>query len=194
MFAGKSEELDLRLNRYPYARKEVILLRPERDTREKRTHSVSIFNGKEIVAPIDVNLEKLREILDLDKEAPALESLDVIGIDEGNFFDNTLIKLCDDLVLMGKIVIVAGLDLTFAKEGYGPMPQLMLDAEVVDRLTAVCSVCGSPYANRTQRLVNGEPASKKSPRDIVGDEIARETEEGAVTYKARCRKHYVQPK
>lgn len=189
MFSGKSEELVLRLSRYPYADKRVAFLRPERDTRGKQTHSGKLFDGKEVIVPTNVNLKTLTQILGEEQ----LEALDVIGIDEGNFFDDTLVQLCDDLVNLGKIVIVAGLDLTFAEEGYGPMPQLILRAEVVDKLTAVCSVCGSPYANRTQRLIDGKPASKESPRDIVGDETARETPQGVVTYEARCRKCYVPP-
>ncbi len=190
MFAGKSEELALRLSRYPHAGKRVILLRPERDTRGKQTHSGKLFDGKEVIVPTNITLEVLMQILG-EKQ---LKILDVIGIDEGNFFDNSLVQLCNDLVKLGKIIIVAGLDLTFAEEGYGPMPKLMLLAEVVDKLTAVCSVCGSPYANRTQRLVDGKPASKESPRDIVGDETARKTPQGIITYEARCRKCYVPPR
>jgi len=101
----------------------------------------------------------------------------VVAIDEGQFFDEDLVDLCTSLAKRGVRVIVAGLDMDFRGEPFGPMPQLMARAERVDKLQAICVVCGGP-ASHTQRLINGQPAAYDDPVILVGaDEV----------YEARCR-------
>ena len=113
-----------------------------------------------------------KEILDL--LAP---DTTVVGIDEAQFFDPEIIPIAQELADHGKRVIVAGLDTDFRGEPFGPMPTLMAKAEVVDKLHAICMVCGEA-ASRTQRLVNGKPANYDDPVVIVG---------AAELYEARCR-------
>jgi thymidine kinase len=107
----------------------------------------------------------------------------VIGIDEAQFLDNDIVPLVDSLADKGIRVIVAGLDLNFKGEPFGCMPVLMARAEQVDKLQAICMVCGEP-ASRTQRLVNGKPARFNDPVIIVG---------ASEMYEARCRKHHDVP-
>jgi len=109
-----------------------------------------------------------------------LDAADVVAFDEGNFFSERLPDLCERLVATGKRVIVAGLDLTFAGEPFGPMPRLMSLADRVDKLQAVCIKCGG-VATRSQRLVDGQPAPTDGPVIQIG---------GAETYEARCRSCY----
>ena len=122
-------------------------------------------------------MEKLIEIVGAD----ALAEAAVIAFDEGNFFTDRLTDLCQDLVAMGKRVIVAGLDLTFAEEPFGPMGPLMSLADRVDKLQAVCVQCGG-VATRSQRLIDGVPAPTDGPVIQVG---------GVGSYEARCRNCYV---
>jgi thymidine kinase len=108
----------------------------------------------------------------------------VIAIDEVQFLDAGIVKLCSDLAVRGRRVILAGIDTDFRGEPFGPMPQLLCVAEVVDKLHAICVLCGSP-ASRNQRLINGKPAAYDSPIVMVG---------GAEAYEARCRAcHSVAP-
>ena len=100
----------------------------------------------------------------------------VEAIDEAQFFDKGIVELCKRLAVRGVRVIVAGLDLDFKGEPFGPVPRLMAEAEMVDKLQAICVVCGAP-ASRTQRLINGEPAGYDDPVIMVG---AKEN------YEARC--------
>jgi thymidine kinase len=118
-----------------------------------------------------------------------LEKADVIAFDEANFSSQLLVDLCEQLVDMKKRVIVAGLDQTFAGDPYGPMGDLMTIADEVNKVHAVCVVCGG-LATKSQRLINGKPATKDSPQDIVGDNKAKKTDQGIVTYEARCRACY----
>ena len=104
----------------------------------------------------------------------------MVAFDEGNFFSERLPSLCEELVERGKRVLVAGLDLTFAGEPFGPMPTLLALADQVDKLEAVCVKCGRP-ATRSQRLVDGRPASASGPVIQVG---------GLGSYEARCRTCY----
>ena len=103
--------------------------------------------------------------------------VDVVAVDEGQFFDLAIPGVCNVLASRGTRVIVAGLDTDFRGEPFGPMPQLMAEAEKVDKLQAICVVCGAP-ASRTQRLINGVPASFNDPVIFVGASEA---------YEARCR-------
>ena len=110
--------------------------------------------------------------------------VDVVGIDEAQFFDNNIISIAQKLADEGIRVIVAGLDTDFRGEPFGSMPEIMARADKVDKLQAICMVCGEP-AGRTQRLVNGRPAKYNDPIVIVG---------AAEMYEARCRKHHEVPK
>ena len=114
----------------------------------------------------------------------AIESATVVAFDEGNFFSSKLPALCEELVEMGKRVIVAGLDMDFRGEPFGCVPVLMAKADKVDKLQAICMVCGKP-AGRTQRLVDGKPAYYGDPIVIVG---------ASEMYEARCRAHHQVPR
>ena len=107
----------------------------------------------------------------------------MVAVDEGQFFDLSLVTVCSLLADRGKRVIVAGLDMDFRGMPFGPMPQLMAVADVLDKLTALCVVCGEP-ASFTQRLIDGEPAKYDDPLILVGS-----TE----TYESRCRLHHMMP-
>ena len=179
MFSGKTEELIRRLERVRIARGEILLFKPTIDNRYSTT-SVMTHYGREFAAhllpPGEETMESLERIVGRD----AVEKATVIAFDEGNFFSQRLPDLCEDLVERGKRVIVAGLDLTFAGEPFGPMPTLLALADRVDKLEAVCVKCGRP-ATRSQRLVNGRPASTDGPVIQVG---------GLGSYEARCRDCY----
>jgi thymidine kinase len=114
-----------------------------------------------------------RQILDI-----LPEETNVVAIDEVQFFDEGIIDVCNHLADRGKRLIVAGLDLDFRGEPFGPMPRLMTIAEHVDKLHAICVVCGAP-ASRTQRLLNGQPTRYDDPVILVG---------GSESYEARCRR------
>ncbi len=174
MFCGKTEELIRRLRRAIIARKKVQVFKPAIDNRYtvEKVHSHA---GMEIDAvPID-------DINDIYKYLE--DDTDVIGIDEAQFFSPDIVTVAEDLVNRGKRLIFAGLDTDFRGEPFGSMPILMAKAERVDKLNAICMVCGEP-ACRTQRLVNGKPANYDDPLVIVGT---------SEMYEARCRKHHEVP-
>ncbi len=179
MFSGKTEELIRRLERVRIARGEILLFKPTIDDRYSTT-SVMTHYGREFaahrLAPGDESVEAVERAVG----RAAIERAAVIAFDEGNFFSQRLPGLCEDLVDLGKRVIVAGLDLTFAGEPFGPMPILLALADRVDKLEAVCVKCGGS-ATRSQRLVDGRPASVDGPVIQVG---------GLGSYEARCRGCY----
>jgi len=175
MFCGKTDELIRRLRRATIARQKVQVFKPAIDGRyslEKVTsHAGSDFDATPLATS--------KEIL------PRLEAdTTVVAIDEAQFFDDDIIKVVEKLAEQGLRVIVAGLDLNFKGEPFGCMPVLMARAERVDKLQAICMVCGEP-ASRTQRLVNGKPARYDDPVIIVG---------ASELYEARCRKHHEVPR
>lgn len=175
MFCGKTDELIRRLRRATIARQKVQVFKPAIDGRyslEKVTsHAGSEFAATPLASSKEV-LENLEEVTT------------VVAIDEAQFFDENIINVVDELAERGLRVIVAGLDLNFKGEPFGCMPVLMARAEHVDKLQAICMVCGEP-ASRTQRLVNGKPARYDDPVIIVG---------AAELYEARCRKHHEVPR
>jgi len=174
MFCGKTEELIRRLRRAIIAKRNVQVFKPAIDNRYvvEKVHSHA---GIEIDAiPID-------DITDIYKHLK--EDTNVIGIDEAQFFSDKIIEVGEDLVNRGIRVIFAGLDTDFRGEPFGAMPMLMARAERVDKLNAICMVCGGP-ASRTQRLVDGKPANYNDPLVIVGT---------SEMYEARCRKHHIVP-
>jgi len=175
MFSGKTEELIRRLKRAHYAKQKTQVFKPILDDRYHR-NNVSSHAGIQIDAVAVESVEDIAAQLEDDTE--------VIAIDEVQFFGWEIVEFCDKLANMGKRVILAGLDMDFRGEPFGPMPVLMAQAEAVDKLQAICMVCGAP-ASRTQRLVNGQPAPYDAPIILVGTEEA---------YQARCRRCHTVPK
>jgi len=168
MFSGKTEELIRRVRRAQIARQKVQVFKHSLDVRYA-AREVASHNGLQLEAVPVENSAQLRALI--------VPETTVVAIDEGQFFDEGLVPLCEELADRGLRVIVAGLDLDFRGEPFGPMPQLMARAERVDKLQAICVVCGGP-ASRTQRLINGQPAAYDDPVIMVGaDEV----------YQARCR-------
>ncbi|WP_341468964.1 thymidine kinase [Candidatus Chlorohelix allophototropha] len=175
MFSGKTEELIRRIKRATIARQLVQVFKPALDNRyseeQVASHAGSFFNA----IPVS-NVAQMRQLLNLEA--------DVIGVDEAQFFDSDIVAFCREVANAGRRVIVAGLDLDFRGEPFGPMPYLMAEAEQVDKLHAICLVCGAP-ASRTQRLINGQPASYNDPIILVG---------ATENYEARCRRHQIVPR
>ena len=180
MFSGKTEELIRRLERVRIARGNVLLFKATIDNRYGERAVVTHYGRGFEAHPIEAGRESL-EALIAAAGAEAVHGSTVVAFDEGNFFTDRLPLLCEDLVSRGKRVIVAGLDLTFAGEPFGPMPTLMALADQVDKLHAVCVCCGG-VATRSQRLVDGQPAPADDPVIRVG---------GIGAYEARCRDCYV---
>ncbi|MDZ7359992.1 MAG: thymidine kinase [candidate division KSB1 bacterium] len=167
MFSGKTEELIRRLRRAEIARQKVAIFKPAIDERYSNDHIVSHNEQKLPSFPV----RSAREILQKSDEAQ------VIGIDEGQFFDADLVEICNELAEQGKRVIVAGLDMDYRGKPFEPMPQLMAIAEQVTKTQAVCMQCGEP-ASYTQRLTDAKE------RVVVG---------AKGMYEARCRKCYEPP-
>ena len=174
MFCGKTDELIRRLRRATIARQKVQVFKPAIDNRYA-VEKVTSHAGSELAAIPVPSSNAILEKLDSDTT--------VVGIDEAQFFDGDIVPLTKRLADHGIRVIVAGLDTDFRGEPFGPMPILMAKAEIVDKLNAICMVCGE-HASRTQRLVNGQPARYDDPVVIVG---------AAELYEARCRKHHIVP-
>ena len=174
MFCGKSEELIRRSRRAVIAKQELQVFKPSIDDRYSVLH-VTSHSGQNIEA---LAISKAHEILD--NLSPTTT---VVAIDEIQFFDSEIVNIVQQLAAHGIRVIVAGLDMDFRGEPFGPMPQLLSIAEDVTKLHAICVVCGED-ACRTQRLVNGEPARYDDPIIMVGAQEA---------YEARCRKHHQVP-
>jgi len=145
MFSGKSEELIRRLKRAQIARLRIASFKPEIDMRYQ-PDAISSHSAQTIRAVAVRDVNRLRAVI-----FPALDTVDVVGIDEAQFFDELLVGLAMELVEAGKRVVLAGLDTTFAGEPFAPMPALMAIADEVVKLSAVCMVCGAP-AIHTQRL------------------------------------------
>jgi len=175
MFSGKTEELIRRLRRAVIAKQQVQVFKPMID---KRYHveKVTSHNGAVFEA---VPVQSARHILDqIDPDTT------VIAIDEVQFFEPEIVEIANQLADQGKRVICAGLDMDFRGEPFGSMPDLIAQAEHVDKLHAICVVCRED-ASRTQRLIDGNPAAYDDPIVLVG---------AAEVYEARCRKcHQVLP-
>jgi len=175
MFSGKTEELIRRVRRAQIARQKVQVFKPRLDDR---------YQFERVASHTGMHLDAI--VVGGAREIPPLVAPDttVVVIDEGQFFDWTIADVCDFLADNGRRVIIAGLDLDFRGEPFGPMPLLMAQAERVDKLQAICVICGAP-ASRTQRLINGQPASYDDPVIMVGAEEV---------YEARCRHCHQVPK
>jgi thymidine kinase len=175
MFSGKTDELIRRLRRATIARQKVQVFKPAIDIRYA-VEKVTSHAGSDYAA---LPVSSSAEILDrLDRDTT------VVGVDEAQFFDDQIVSIVSRLADKGMRVIVAGLDTDFRGEPFGPMPVLMAQAEKVDKLQAICMVCGEA-ACRTQRLVNGKPARYDDPVVIVG---------ASEMYEARCRIHHEVPR
>lgn len=175
MFSGKTEELIRRIKRANIARKRVQVFKPKIDNRYSEDE-VASHAGMRSRAELVSNSEEIASLL--------LDETEVVAIDEVQFLDAGVVALCEQLAAAGKRVIVAGLDQDFRGEPFGPIPTLMAKAETVDKLHAICVVCGAG-ASRTQRLINGRPASYHDPVIMVG---------AYERYEARCRHHHEVPR
>lgn len=174
MFSGKTEELMRRLKRAEYAQQHVITIKHHIDKRKNQEATCIISHeGRErfafAVGQNTISLDKILELAD--------EQVDVIGIDEVQFFTPEIVQIICKLIDAGKRVIVAGLDLDFRGEPFGIMPILMSIADEVVKLKAICVQCGQD-AHYTQRLIDGRPARYADPVILVGAEEL---------YEARCR-------
>ena len=168
MFCGKTEELIRRLRRATIAKQKVVVFKPIIDDRYA-FNKVTSHSGADFEA---VPINHSSEIYDLLKD-----DVNVVGIDEAQFFDVGIVDVAQTLADKGLRVIVTGLDTDFRGEPFACMPEMIVKADKVDKLEAICMRCGEP-ATRTQRLVNGAPANYNDPVVIVG---------AAEMYEARCR-------
>ena len=165
MFSGKSEELIRRLRRAQIARQRVQIFKPSFDNR---------FSDSEIVSHSDMRIQGVNVGNSAELMRLIHADTDVVGIDEAQFFDSDLPAACTELAGRGTRVVVAGLDQDFARRPFGPMPELLALAELVDKMHAVCMRCGAP-AHYSQRIAGGGDQVQ------VGDVEA---------YEARCRRCY----
>lgn len=162
MFSGKTEELIRRVRRAQYARQPVAVFKPAIDRRYS-DDSVGSHSGHRLRS---FQVSRAAEI------PPLVGDAQVVGVDEAQFFDADLVRVCGDLADAGRRVVVAGLDLDYQGRPFGPMPELLATAEYIDKMLAICVVCGNP-ADRTQRIVDRDALV------LVGENDA---------YEARCRR------
>ncbi len=168
MFAGKTEELIRRIKTLQYGKKNIKVFKPRIDDRYSKTEIAS-HSGYRVEC---ICIDNAKDILN------HLEgNEDVIAVDEVQFLEKDIVLIADQLADMGKRVILAGLDRDFKGEAFGCMSDLLIRAEFITKLSAVCVVCGAP-ATRTQRIINGNPASYNDPVVLVG---------ASESYEPRCR-------
>ena len=175
MFCGKTEETIRRLRRATIAKQKVQVFKPKIDNRYAEEKVTSHVGNNFSALPIDSAADIYPNLR---------PDTTVVAIDEAQFFDAAIVSIVQELAEKGIRVIVAGLDMDFRGEPFGPMPILISQAENVDKLHAICVVCGEE-ASRTQRLVDGLPARFNDPVVIVG---------ASELYEARCRKHHEVPR
>jgi thymidine kinase len=168
MFCGKTEELLRRVRRAVIARQRIQVFKPAIDSRyglgRVASHNGLAWDSEAVSSSSEI-LERLQP------------DTTIVAIDEVQFFDEGVADVCNQLAQRGLRVICAGLDLDFRGEPFGPMPRLMAQAELLDKLHAICVVCGAP-ASRTQRLIDGQPARFSEPVIVIG---------ASEKYEARCR-------
>jgi len=174
MFSGKSDELIGRIRRAPFAKKQAQAFTSIVDTRR----GLNTLSTYDLLKHEAVSVKNSVDIISF-----LQQGTNWVGIDEAQFFDMDLPSVCDQLVRRGLRVIVAGLIADFRGEPFGPMDELLRDADKITKLRACCNVCGEK-ASRTQRLVNGKPANYTDPVVVVG---------AAELYEARCREHHEVP-
>ena len=168
MFSGKTEELIRRLVRAQIAKQRVAIFKPMSDDRYAEDYIVS-HNQRKIKS---IQVSNTKTILEHD------DSADVFGIDEAQFFDDSIVNVCQNLAQKGKRIVIAGLEKDFLANGFGPMPQLLIDAEYITKVNAICMHCGDP-ANFSHRI------SQETKQVVVG-----ETDK----YEALCRRCYQKEK
>ena len=169
MFAGKTEELIRRVRRAVIARRKVQVFKSHLDARYAGIYHVATHDGMTVEAePVDSAEQVMRALRD---------DTEVVAVDEVQFLDEGIVEVADALANRGVRVVLAGTDVDFRGLPFGALPTLMCIAEVVDKLHAICVVCGGP-ATRNQRLIDGAPAPWSSPTIMVG---------GRESYEARCR-------
>ena len=169
MFSGKSEELLRRVRRALIARRSVQVFKSHLDDRYSGIHAISSHDGRRVEArPVSSSLEIAEQTKD---------DVDVVAIDEVQFLDTGIIEVANRLADRGIRVIISGTDMDFRGEPFGPIGPLLAVAESIDKLHAICVVCGD-LATRNQRLIDGRPAVAEGPTIQVG---------GSETYEARCR-------
>ncbi len=169
MFSGKSEELIRRVRRALIAKKRVQVFKSHLDARYAGLYHVSSHDGRTVEAvPIDGPDQIAQQVL---------PDTQVVAIDEAQFLPAGIVELATSLAQGGRRVILAGTDTDFRGEPFGAMPQLLAVSEQVDKLHAICVVCGNP-ASRNQRLIEGRPARYDSPTIMIGSNES---------YEARCR-------
>jgi thymidine kinase len=175
MFSGKTEELIRRVKRTQIARQKIQIFQHRLDARygASRIASHSGFSVEARTVPV---AEDILALVEPDTQ--------VVAIDEVQFFGPAIATVCDDLAAQGRRVIAAGLDMDFRGEPFGAMPLLLAQAELVDKLQAICVQCAAP-ASRTQRLVDGRPACYDDPIIMVG---------ASEVYEARCRQCHDVPR
>ena len=164
MFSGKTEELIRRLKRAKYANQRVEIFKPKVDDRYDKRNVVSHDANTILSTPI----EDAKQLLKLS------EGVEVVGIDEGQFFDEALVDVCQQLALRGIRVIIAGLDMDFKGRPFGPIPQMLAVAEYITKLHAICQHCGN-LATHSYRLVQEDDTVVVGEKDV---------------YEARCRTCY----
>jgi len=170
MFSGKSEELLRRVRRAVIARRSVQVFKSHLDDRYGGVYRVTSHDGQELEAhPVSSSREVAEKVR---------RGVQVVAVDEAQFLDRGIIRVANSLADGGVRVVVAGTDMDFRGEPFGPIPDLLAVAERIDKLHAICVVCGE-LASRNQRLVGGLPAPAESPTIQVG---------GAERYEARCRR------
>ncbi len=175
MFSGKSEELLRRVRRAMIARKRIQVFKSQLDDRYSGIHTVSSHDGRKIEARPVSESRQLAEFVEPD--------VDVVAIDEVQFLDDGIVDVVNQLADRGVRVIISGTDMDFRGRPFGPVGKLLAVAEQIDKLHAICVVCGD-LATRNQRLIDGRPAPAEGPTIQVG---------GSESYEARCRRHHQVP-
>ena len=176
MFSGKTEELIRRVRRALIAGRRVQLFKSHLDDRYGGEFRITSHDGRRIDAePVSRSVQVAERVR---------RETQVVAIDEAQFLDEGICEVADALADAGVRVIVAGTDMDFRGEPFGPMGLLLARAERIDKLSAICVACGDP-ATRNQRLIDGKPAPAEGPTIQVG---------GAESYEARCRPCHVVPK
>jgi thymidine kinase len=175
MFAGKTEELLRRVRRAVIAGRRVVVIGHALDTRFARDRLASH-------AGLDYPSIAVAEAGGIEAQVP--DGTDVVAIDEAQFFGPGLVPVVDGLAARGLVVIVAGLDVTFDGRPFEPLPSLMALAERVDKLTAICSVCGEEAVFHVRVATDPADTEDAGPEALVAANVG-----GAETYQARCRRH-----
>jgi len=169
MFSGKSEELLRRVRRAVLARKQVQVFKSHLDDRYGGLQVVSTHDGRLVESePIQSSVEVMERLR---------RGTEVVAVDEVQFLDGGIVEVSNALADAGIRVIMAGTDMDFRGEPFGPMAQLLAIAERIDKLQAICVKCGA-LATRNQRLIDGRPAPAEGPTILVG---------ALESYEARCR-------